>query len=211
MKRVLCLLLLALTVPVLLIPASAAEEYVFEWVNPEVMLLGDAFSFGAFEDMFLMFDGLLPEGTYRVDFYNDSAEFDLSCFLSEAVCLEYSDYDGQLGCFISCVISFQSDAESFVLPLSMFVVVDEADNMTGVQFYNPETSQVIDLAAEFDYMVFTPVATMDVIMNGFASLNTTTDSIFQLITENALLASFAAAGLIIVCVPIFIALKKSAR
>ena len=98
MKRVLCVLLLALTVPVLLIPASAAEEYIFEWVNPEVMPLDDSFVFEPEPDaIYFYFEGYLPEGTYDVSLSVSDAFAGINeVNVLGPLVVAYEDLDGEL-------------------------------------------------------------------------------------------------------------------
>ena len=64
MKRVLCvLLILALSVPVLLVSASATEEYVFTWVNPEAVVLDD-YEMVVGSDYCFFYDGSISDGYY---------------------------------------------------------------------------------------------------------------------------------------------------
>ena len=205
MKRVLCvLLILALSVPVLLVPASAAEEYVFEWVNPEAVVLDDSYEMLPLSGYAFAYDGVIPDGYYTLRFFssldpsfylavNDPFYFVCSSddedILSIPVFLEV--YDGDEGESLYCDILFGSFGTAVVCAFGVdgdFVGID---------------SSLI--------LVLTAVPAINFVVNATSHLSTTITSVFQIITENPLFAAFAAAGLVITCIPIFVDLKKSTR
>lgn len=73
MKRVLRVLLVALIVPVLLIPAHAGTGYVFERFDPDSIMLFGSFDFTAYPaDHVFVYEGILADGLYTVSFVSES-------------------------------------------------------------------------------------------------------------------------------------------
>lgn len=157
MKRALCvLLLLALTVPVLLIPASAAEEYVFEWINPEVMMLGDSYDFATAEgDTFFAYAGLVPEGTYTLSFqYWDAAE-GLEIFVIDPLTLVYEDtVDGLCA---SCTVLVEVRHGDYVESGYFEVFVCQLGSNSLLVFREPGATENFSFGDVVSVVVLTPV------------------------------------------------------
>lgn len=108
MKRVfLVFLAFLLFVPVLLIPAGASEEYLFEYVNPNIMLLDDSFVAPVFEGYYFVYPGFLPEGLYSASFVvADQPEDEVITFsLSDDLDIVYSFLGSDLFWDFDCYIS----------------------------------------------------------------------------------------------------------
>ena len=109
MKRVLCvLLILSLAVPVLLVSASAAEEYVFEWVNPEAVVLDDSYEMLPLSEYFFAYDGVIPDGYYTLCmFYSEDSSFFLT--VSEPFYFVYSPDDEDILAIPVCLEAYGGD------------------------------------------------------------------------------------------------------
>lgn len=146
MKRVLCVLHLALIVPLLLIPASASEEYVFEWLNPEVMFLD--YSFPLLEGCMFVFDGELPLGSYDIS--------SVSSGVSISGCLHYDEL---------IFLEDQYDLPFWGAECALTVVVDQmACDVLFCAFYIPDDGFTVivpvgDLSFDgyVDFLVLTSV------------------------------------------------------
>lgn len=124
MKRVLCVLLLALIVPLLLIPASAAEEFLFERLPQDVMLFSSDYEF-LYQDGFFVCPGQVPSGDYSVSFpAYPGLSFELSVSYSDMV--PVSDAVSLPG----CVIDWAIPSDDVAIPVSVLIVYSEEMDFT---------------------------------------------------------------------------------
>lgn len=203
MKRVICvLLLLALTVPVLLLPASAAEEYVFEWVNPEAMMLDDSYLFNGFSGSFFVCQSLVPYDFYAV-FSESVLGFSFIDYRHVHSLEQFGlDYDG----VVFSVPFLDDDGSELGLSLD-FVMCYVEENGDFFTVIGCASTQSIDFSGMS--LTLTPVPPMDLIAMQFSDFTSVVNHIFTIIVETPLLAVFTAAGLVLVCIPLYIRARKS--
>lgn len=215
MKRTLCvMLLLVLAVPVLLIPASASEVYVFEYLDPQVSFLAESITLPLQGDTNFVYEGRLPEGRYSfslvvVDQYSSSLSFEFP----EPLVVAYTPTDdGFISKSFGQVISRQHSDQGVsekVLEGELVLNYISSSDITLLSLISNGEPEL--LSSTCSSAILTPIYPMEVILGAFDSLTSCVKNVFQLIAENPLLASFAAAGLVILCVPIFISLKKASH
>lgn len=133
MKRVfLVFLAVLLFVPVLLIPVSADEVYVFEALPQNVVLFDSDFDFSVYGNGFVYL-GRLPEGLYHVNFCGLGDD----CFLSEPFVVSYYDSFDAFGG------SFPADIETYTFCFSVESLV-----LQFVLFYYPVEDCTVFLSSD---------------------------------------------------------------
>lgn len=208
MKRLICLFLaVAMVFSMLLVGARAAEEYVFEWVNPDVVFFED-YDFIDSGAAFYYCSQTISNGLYYLDFWVFIEGFVLQC--SSEISLMFSvDDSNDLSAAVSvpCVLSSDSASEEFLLDFEFIVfgdgvvclVSDSGTELGGFDSYSFTLSSI--LAPAGISPIFEAIPFLDVILA----------SLFSVFSSNPLFASFCAAGLVTVAVPLYQHLKKHSR
>ena len=201
MKRIFFLLVaLILCVSVLAVPAFAAEpdEYIFEVFEPvslysdyEFFPIGSSYTSAACEHR-------LPEGSYDVYVFDDN-EQRLFC---GSVTVDYSYLHEVEDVTFPYSLSLV-DLDGSTYELYIFDVYD-VFGVTMLGLVTEGTSIKIMTTVKF-------VPSEDAFDVPFALISDLMQRLFQLITDNPLLSALCAASLILVCIPLFVDLKKSAR
>ena len=156
--------------------------------------------------MSFFIDGKIPAGSYSVVFTG----LEDDAYLSEPLIVSFDDLvyvdDPPIPGILADVTLLVGDVS---YSGQVFCGYIEPDNITAfVALPDSEISVLFDTAESARFTLIPP---MEFVMDGFSSLLFWIDSVWQLIQDNALLASFAASGLVILCVPIFIQLKKASH
>lgn len=151
MKRVVLVFLsFLLLLPLLMIPVSATEVFVFERVPTNIMFLGSDLDF-FYQDGFFVYPGQVPSGKYSVSFDGEDEAFlvdSIDVSFSEMVQLGDSFYPG---CTSECI--FSGDGSLTVIFVCCYVA--ELDS-TGFALISPDTGYVMDFS-DYSSATFTSV------------------------------------------------------
>lgn len=218
MKRALCfLLLLIMIVPVLLLPASAAEEYIFYPYTLPVAFDSTELTPETSGDFAGWFSGdfIVSDGRYSLSIISS----DGNSFVSAApfdINFESPGTDGADRSFKGYAnfdLTFFDGSYFSGVPCYIRVLEFDGTTLCTVGPDSAADSEVKTLWRGTTLSLFTltlsAVTPMDSVMNTFSVLCDCVNRSFDIVIKNPYLSAFAAAGLIILCIPIYVQLKKA--